>query len=175
MKRFATIAILLLISTSLLLANDLKIGSNAPTISIQEWLAEAPGGDVPFKGKTVVLEFWGTWCGPCVRAIPHLNKLVDKYQNDDLIFVSITKETKSKVAKFMKKKQMKAFVALDNKGKTNKAYQIRYIPKAYIIDPNGLIIWGGHPAHLTNELFDYYHKNNKMPLVAPAKATKKSK
>jgi cytochrome c biogenesis protein CcmG/thiol:disulfide interchange protein DsbE len=173
MKKLAALSILFVLTFSMLIANDLTLGSSAPTINIAEWLTDAPEGDDPFKGKTVVLEFWATWCGPCVRAIPHLNSLVDKYQSDDLIFVSVTKENKSKVTNFMKKKEMKAFVALDDRGKTNSAYRIRAIPKAYIISPEGKIIWDGHPVNLNDQLFDYYIANKEMPKAKGAPTLKK--
>jgi len=173
MKKLATLAILFVFTLSLLNAKNLPLGSSAPTINISEWLTEAPDGDNPFQGKTVVLEFWATWCGPCVKAIPHLNSLVDKYQSDDLIFVSITKENKSKVTSFMKKKEMKAYVALDDKGKTNSAYRIRAIPKAYIISPEGKIIWDGHPFNLSDQLLDYYLEHKEMPKNTSAPTRKK--
>jgi thiol-disulfide isomerase/thioredoxin len=173
MKKLATLTMLFVLSFSMLNANDLSLGSSAPTITIAEWLTDTPEGENPFQGKTVVLEFWATWCGPCVRAIPHLNELVEKYQSDDLIFISITKEDKKKVTDFMKKKEMKAYVALDERGKTNSSYKIRYIPKAYIISPEGKIIWDGHPSNLNNQLFDHYLEHNEMPKTTTAPTTKK--
>lgn len=173
MKKISILALLLITLFSTELFSGLKIDSNAPDILVQEWLSDAPKGDNPFEGKTVVLEFWATWCGPCVKAIPHINKLVDKYQNDDFIFVSLTKENKAKVTKFMKKKTMKAFVALDTQGKTNRAYRIRAIPRAFIITPDGKIGWVGHPMHLSDQFFDYYLEHGTFPKMQPAKIKKK--
>lgn len=173
MKKLAILALVLITAISMTYSSDLEIGTKAPPILVQEWMNDAPDGDDPFEGKTVVLEFWATWCGPCVRAIPHINELVEKYQSDDLIFVSMTREKKAKVAKFMKKKDMKAYVALDTKGKTNQSYKIRYIPRAYIIGADGKIAWVGHPAHLTDKFFDYFLEHGSFPEMKKVPPKKK--
>ena len=58
-----------------------KMGDAAPTISIAEWITKPEFKGNPFQNKTVILEFWATWCGPCRRIIPHINSLIDKFKN----------------------------------------------------------------------------------------------
>ena len=63
-------------------------GEAPPAITLEEVL-QAPAGAraswEALEGKVVVLEFWATWCGPCVAAIPHLNELSDKYKDKPII------------------------------------------------------------------------------------------
>ena len=57
------------------------------------------------KGKTVVINVWGTWCGPCVVELPYLNKLVEKYGKDEnVIFLALAKEDEKKIGAFLKRK-----------------------------------------------------------------------
>ncbi len=54
------------------------------------------------KGKIVVVKIWATWCGSCVKEIPQLNTLVEKYKNDSsIVFISITDDTKEKIERFL--------------------------------------------------------------------------
>lgn len=78
-----------------------QVGKPTPKIDIAEWISGEIQGENPFAGRSVVLEFWATWCTPCVEAIPHLNSLAEKYAGDKLVFVSISDEKGEVVEKFM--------------------------------------------------------------------------
>jgi thiol-disulfide isomerase/thioredoxin len=126
----------------------------APNIEIAQWMQgeiKAEKGKTFYEGKTLVLEFWATWCGPCRRIIPHMNELVEKFACDSVVFLSLTSEKKDVVKKFMEKHLMKARVALDNNGSTFEAYGISGIPQMFLIDKKGNIQWGGHPAMFSEE------------------------
>jgi thiol-disulfide isomerase/thioredoxin len=138
-----------------------KVGKPAPKVDIAEWMSKAPQGD-PMKGKLVFLEFWATWCGPCRQVIPHLNKLVEKFQSNKMIFISVTNEEKSVVDKFLAKTPIKSNVGLDNKNITSKNYSVTSIPNAFLIDKKGIIVWMGHPANLTEELIAGFIKTGKV-------------
>jgi thiol-disulfide isomerase/thioredoxin len=107
------------------------------------------------SGKTIVLEFWGTWCRPCIMSIPHINEMVEKSANDSVIFISVSKEEPSKVSKFLESKEIKSYVAIDLNSLTNINYKISSIPKAYVIDSFGRIIWEGHPMNLTSDIINF--------------------
>lgn len=141
-------------------------GDKAPDIKISKWLKNAPEAKDNFKGKTLFLEFWATWCGPCKKMIPEINELVNKYKSDKVVFVSITQEEEAKVTAFMKNTEMKASIALDEKGQTNKNYGIKFIPYMVIINPNGIIDYAGHPSEITDEVIAEYLKTGKINVKA---------
>ena len=137
-----------------------QIGKTAPKVEIAEYLNNT--GKDPLKGKIVFLEFWATWCGPCRQTIPHLNKLVEKFQKN-VSFVSVSNENKDVVQKFMGKTPMKSFIALDKNNITSKNYNVQSIPQAYIIDKKGNIAWAGHPATITEDMIENYIKTGSFP------------
>lgn len=103
----SSLGILLLVAAGLWItpARALDFGLQAPEISPQELIS---GGEGNFdasvlEGKAVVLEFWATWCGPCVDAIPHWNQLVEEFADENVVFLSITDEGRRTVRRFLKK------------------------------------------------------------------------
>ncbi len=132
-----------------------KPGSPAPAIKIYKWINKTPNVKT-LNGKTIILEFWATWCRPCIKTIPHLNDLVNKVANDSVIFISITKEDPQKIEKFLEINEINSYVAIDFNGITNKNYKIKFIPRAYVIDSNGLIVWEGHPANLNEKILKFF-------------------
>lgn len=91
------------------------------------------------KGKVVVLNFWATWCGPCVSEMPYFQKVVEKYnRNPEIAFVAISlDQNRAVVRPFIKKMGYKFSVAYDE-GAAD-AYNVRSIPATIIIDRNGTI------------------------------------
>ena len=131
-------------------ANELKEGESAPDIKVSHWISK-PLADNSISGKTIILEFWGTWCPPCRKMIPHMNKLAGKFANDKTIFISLTYEDPEIVRKFLKKTTMDTSVVVDDKFKTWKAYGVSAVPYVVVINQKGQIAWKGHPYNLTEE------------------------
>lgn len=138
-------------------AGGLHIGSPAPALGL-ETLLQSPAGATAnweaLRGKAVVLEFWATWCGPCVAAIPHLNELAEKYARKPVQFIAITAEPESKVAPFLERKSIRAWVGLDTDKSMHAAYGIEGIPLTVLVDAQGKLAGFTHPMGLTAALLD---------------------
>lgn len=126
---------------------DNLVGKNAPDIVIREWVTSNPPDVKNMANKVYVLEFWATWCSPCVRNIPHLIKLTDKYKNKGVEFISLSQDKSEKeLRKFVKKKKINYHVAIDY-GSTD-LFKIESYPTAFVVNHKGLIVWRGSPSHL---------------------------
>jgi len=103
--------------TGAVAAADLDVGSPAPPLNIEKWIVGEPVVLADGKDKSIyVVEFWATWCGPCIRTIPHMTKLAKTFEKQGvkIIGVSIDGEnTRSNVEPFVKKmgKKMDYIVA----------------------------------------------------------------
>lgn len=142
-----------------------EIGGPAPEIAVGEWITGRPDVD-GMIGKNVVLEFWGTHCGPCASAIPHLNELVDKYGSDKTLFLSLSQDTPDAVGRFLQKRPIKGAVAIDRDGRTFSAYEIKGIPHTVLIDAQGKLRWQGHPTQFTATLLATFLESDRVPIVA---------
>jgi thiol-disulfide isomerase/thioredoxin len=144
MKKILTIAIISLVLVGNTFAG--LVGSDAPDVKAQEWInSSGPVSLEQFKDKVVVVEFWATWCPPCLEAIPHLVKLYNKNKNKGLVVISLTNEKRksAKIDKFMEDKKMNYIVGTGSTSGSD--YSVRGIPRAFVI-VDGKIIWEGHPV-----------------------------
>lgn len=154
-KGIALLASSFVFLTSFLYAGSVaEAGDPAPDIGLEK-LLQVPEGTVPswgnLRGKIVVLEFWSTLCGPCVAAIPHLNELAEKFKDQPVQFIAITKEKEPIVARFLKEKPIKAWIGLDTDSSMFKAYGIKAIPRTVLVDKHGVLLGFTHPEYLTEK------------------------
>lgn len=92
------------------------------------------------KGKVVFLNFWATWCGPCRREMPSMEKLYRK-MNKNFAMMAISDEKKSKVEKFIRKNGYSFPVLIDDKKVSNNKYMVTAIPTTYILGREGKILY----------------------------------
>lgn len=114
----------------------------APKMEVTNWInADAKSMDwSKLKGKVVLLDFWGTWCGPCRAAIPHVQELYDKYKDDGLVVIGVhTTNGADKMAAYVKENNMTYPCVADVEGKTVKAFGIDSYPDYCIVDKNGIL------------------------------------
>jgi thiol-disulfide isomerase/thioredoxin len=124
------------------------IGEAAPPINLDNLV---PAGTQAtwesLRGRPVVVEFWATWCGPCLHEIPHLNQLASKFKA--VQFISITDEPFSVVESFLKTNPISGWVALDRDRSAFKAYGIDFVPQTALVDEARVLRGIIHPRQLT--------------------------
>src|SRR5579871_2188586 len=134
--------IAVLLGTPLLWAHPEK-GSSAPPLDTLK-LLQAPLGTradwASMKGKVVVLEFWATWCSPCVASLPHLNQLVASLDPAKFQFISIDDEDPNAIQTFLTRKKMSGWVGVDASGGVFGLYGVESRPTTIIVDGNGKIV-----------------------------------
>lgn len=103
------------------------------------------------RGKIVVLDFWATWCGPCIVSLPKLNEIAQEYRGVNVQLIAVNIEQKpSEIKSLLGKLEIKPTVALDSDGAVARAYFAEAIPQTVIIDANGkivrIVVGGGEAA-----------------------------
>lgn len=130
----------------------MKYSETAPSFT----LPSLTGGEISLsdlKGKVVMLDFWATWCGPCIAELPKLVKLYEEFSNNpNVVFLGIdADETKQIVNKFMKEKGYSFNVLLAVGTSVLKDYDVKAIPAKFLIDKNGLIQFKRVGSNLKDE------------------------
>jgi len=134
-------------------AKKLSVGDKAPPISIEHWVkGDKVSGFEP--GKIYVVEFWATWCGPCIKNMPHLTKLQKEYKDKGVTIIGVSSQDRrgiEDVRPFVERRGdvIGYTIAVDKDMETAKAYMFatgqQSIPAAYIVDKKGNLAWYGHP------------------------------
>ena len=144
-----------------------KIGTERPELSLHL----LSGGSDPkwqtLEGQVVVMDFWATWCTPCIDSIPHLNELHTKFEKEKVKFFSVTYEPPGYVREFLKEHPMAAEVAIDDSFNTFKTFRAWGIPVIFIFDAKGKLVATVHPNNLTPEVL-YAALRGEVPKVKQA-------
>ncbi|MEC0125206.1 redoxin domain-containing protein [Paenibacillus pabuli] len=91
-----------------------------------------------YRGKVVMINFWASWCTPCVREMPMINRIAETYQNDvETLFVNVG-EAKGTIREFMEKQQFDFPVIIDVTGKISGLYRITGLPATMIVNQEGI-------------------------------------
>ncbi|WP_145412959.1 redoxin domain-containing protein [Paenibacillus xylanexedens] len=121
--------------------NPIRTGVEAPDFTA----VNSEGEQVQlsdYRGKAVMINFWASWCTPCVREMPLVHELAQQNQNNvETLFVNVG-ESKGTITEFMKSHRFDFPVIIDATGKVSKLYRINGLPATMVIDQ------GGHFSHI---------------------------
>lgn len=121
-----------------------------PALSVTGWV----NGEVKpeaMKGKVVIVDFYATWCGPCMATIPHNNEMLEKYKDKGLVIVGVCTSSKGqeKMADVVSAKGIKYPTVRDPKLTSEKAWAVHYYPTYAVIDKKGIVrALGLQPNHV---------------------------
>jgi thiol-disulfide isomerase/thioredoxin len=149
-------------------ADELSVGDKAPPLEVSRWVKGTPIPDLS-SGRVYVLEFWATWCGPCLAGMPHLTDVQARYRDRAVRVIGVTSadefgNTPAAIEAMVraKDKVIGYSIAIDAPSASGKAYQgvflgrtveaylggarVKAIPCAFVVDRGGRIAYVGHPA-----------------------------
>lgn len=142
------VLVLLVVTTSSACRSGTVTSGPAPNFTL-----ESPGGGSitlsDLEGQVVVLDFWATWCSPCVESLDHLQQLHEQHADQGVVVLAINVgETRDEVAGFVAHYGYTFTVLLDTDDRVTDTYGVQGIPHTLVVDRNGEIhfVLGGPDA-----------------------------
>jgi thiol-disulfide isomerase/thioredoxin len=143
-------------------------GTVRPAIDFTTASGEHPSWD-RLAGKVVVLDFWATWCAPCIQDFPKLSALKQHFAERNVVFYSITYEKPGAANEVLVKHPLSTTIGFDNDFRTYKSLNAWGIPVVYIFDKSGKLAADLHPDDLNAAVIDSV-LSGKKPSFIEAKA-----
>ena len=164
MKKIVVL-ILLLINFTAAATSEQQIGSPQQSLE-QALLAE--------KGKVVYIDFWASWCGPCVKSFPWMNKIQQQYKEQGFTVISINLDADEGSARlFLQENQASFAVIYDNKGTIAKHFSIQGMPTSMLINRDGEIKYR-HSGFFTGKKNQYEDEIKKLLNTTPINLSNKT-
>jgi thiol-disulfide isomerase/thioredoxin len=117
-----------------------RVGSLAPDFQLPDLSGETTYL-LDLRGKPVLLNFWATWCGPCVGEMPLFQAIQDDWADDGLVILAVNSgEAAGQVVRYVQSKGYTFPVLLDTQQKVTEKYNIRGIPATFFINADGKIV-----------------------------------
>ena len=142
--------IFLVISYLCIAQPAVKIGDAIPEFQLNSVINNPAGtfGSMEMKDKIYIIEFWATWCGPCIPALDHLAELQSSFP-DDLQVIAITSESESWVKRYPTNKHSHIWFTRDRDEKLFNLFNVSIVPHTVVVDKNGKIAAITSPENIT--------------------------
>lgn len=135
------------------------LGQEAPSFELENLAGESINLTDHLGKDVVILDFWATWCPPCVAALPKINKVADSFAEKGVVFYAVNQQEElEQVQEFLEEKELAVPVALDVEGNVGNDYSIEGLPTSILIGKDGKVqvvhvgLSGDLEAKLTAEL-----------------------
>jgi thiol-disulfide isomerase/thioredoxin len=155
-------------NNSVAVKKGIAIGQQAPDIKFSG-LLNAPKDETSLselKGKIVILEFWATWCVPCLPAMDHLKELKDKFPGN-LVVIGILYDKTERLERYIKNKPSSLWHIADPESRFNEFFPHRSVPHSVIIDQSGKVVAITAPENITEKVISDLVRN--QPVQLPEK------
>jgi thiol-disulfide isomerase/thioredoxin len=121
-------------------AQDRLVGKPAPGQDLLK-LDGTPFRIADYRGKVLILDFWASWCGPCIQSMPRIHQISRQFTDAgvEAVFVNI-EESEDRVRTLLERLELVPTVALDTEGSFAKQYAVQAIPQTVVIDRDGTIL-----------------------------------
>jgi peroxiredoxin len=117
-----------------------KVGSEAPDFVLTDLNGEKHRLS-DYRGKGVFLNFWGTWCKPCEKEMPYINRQYEVYKNQGVEVIAVNVgEPELSVKKFAERFNLQFPIVIDQQDQVMNAYDIDPLPTTFLIDKDGKIV-----------------------------------
>lgn len=111
-------------------------GGPAPPLELRD----LSGQDVrlaDFRGRTVIVNFWATWCAPCVKEMPALQRLRDRLASEGVEVIAVNyQENAARIRPFLEQMRLDLTVVRDHDGSVREAWDVNVFPTTFIVNPN---------------------------------------
>lgn len=146
-------------ATGLLLATPLAAVAEEPRAAPPLELETVVAGPAPAElswaalaGQAVVVEFWATWCAPCVAAMPRWNALVERFAGQPVRFLSVSDEDEPVVRRFLERHELRGWIALDADRSVFEGFEVLSLPQTALVDAEGRLRAVAGPGEVTAEV-----------------------
>ncbi|MCU7804591.1 MAG: TlpA family protein disulfide reductase [Candidatus Thiodiazotropha sp. (ex Lucinoma annulata)] len=94
-----------------------------------------------YRGKAYILNFWATWCAPCIKEMPALERAAEILQEQEILVLTVNSgETRQEIEKFINKTPINLPILLDGNSKVMDKWKVLALPTSYIVDVEGMVV-----------------------------------